>query len=48
MAKVSAAANASSLPQKDKSKKKHAFGKKKSKKNGNILVPVYLSKGTYN
>ncbi|XP_028438400.1 epidermal growth factor receptor kinase substrate 8-like protein 3b [Perca flavescens] len=33
MAKVSAAANASSLPQKDKSKKKHAFGKKKSKKN---------------
>ncbi|XP_034732795.1 epidermal growth factor receptor kinase substrate 8-like protein 3b [Etheostoma cragini] len=33
MAKVSAAANASSLPQKDKSKNKHAFGKKKSKKN---------------
>ncbi|KAF1390592.1 hypothetical protein PFLUV_G00059630 [Perca fluviatilis] len=33
MAKVSAAANASSLLQKDKSKKKHAFGKKKSKKN---------------
>ncbi|XP_078110967.1 epidermal growth factor receptor kinase substrate 8-like protein 3b [Sander vitreus] len=33
MAKVSAAANESSLPQKDKSKKKHALGKKKSKKN---------------
>lgn len=47
MEKLSAAVNAPSL-QEDMGKKKNAFKKKKTKKNGNILFQVYLPTCTCN